>query len=75
MNKNNDNVFIFESPDNGITIYRRKFGSLKRELISKNKNKISKNNESIKHEPEPEPEPKSEPANKTSVNFAWWYSQ
>ena len=65
MNKNNDNKFIYESPDNGITIYRRKFGSLKRELISKNKEEISKNNESIKYEP----------ANKTSVNFAWWYSQ
>ena len=60
MNKNNDNKFIYESPDNG-----RKFGSLKRELISKNKEEISKNNESIKYEP----------ANKTSVNFAWWYSQ
>ena len=67
-------TYIFESPDNGITIYRRKFGCLKRELVSNCNNKenkekinkkINKGNIEIKYEP----------ANSTSVNFAWWYSQ
>jgi len=67
-------TYIYESPDNGITIYRRKFGCYKRELVSesnnkenksKKQNKQNKQNSNIKHQH----------ANKTSVNFAWWFSQ
>ena len=64
--------YIFESPDNGVTIYRRKFGFLKRELVSKCNNKDNKENKSKKLENN---NIKYEPANRTSANFAWWYSQ
>jgi hypothetical protein len=32
-------TFIYESPDNGSTIYRRKIGEKKREVITKNQSK------------------------------------
>lgn len=35
--------YVYESPDDGITVYRRKFGEAERELISINRN-TTKNN-------------------------------
>ena len=68
--------FIYESPDNGITIYRREFGCLKRELIkSKEENTNKKkrvNNVAFKKDNK---NLKFEVANRTSSMFSWWYSQ
>ena len=33
-NSNIAEVYIYESPDKGKTVYRRKFGSLERELVT-----------------------------------------
>ena len=33
---NDDIGYIYESPDNGSTLYRRQFGEIERELVYKN---------------------------------------
>jgi hypothetical protein len=34
--ENNDIGYVYESPDNGSTLYRRHFGEIERELVYKN---------------------------------------